>query len=196
MDFNDDFLHAFNHAMLYEVGKFWNPEDPDVIEGRIDTREQRRKVGYVNIPQDRGGETKYGVAQKANPQIRVRDLDLQGAMEVYFSKYWLGGACDKLPYPLTIMHFDGCVNHGPGRARKFLQRALGIPEHEVNGDIGPQTLSAVESMDQSDIISAISGIRADFYNAIVERDPTQRMFLNGWMTRINEVTDYTIKQLH
>lgn len=191
-DYPPEFVDAFNHAMLYEVGAFWDPTDPDVIDGNIQTREQRRKVGYVNIPQDRGGETKYGVAQRANPDIPVRDLNLYGAMAVYFYKYWLVGKCDRMPYPLTIIHFDGCVNHGPVRAAKFLQSAAGVG---VDGQIGDVTLQAIAEQDQATIIQNISAARAQFYNDIVARNPSQQMFLNGWMRRINEVTEYTLNAL-
>lgn len=191
-DFPPEFENAFNHAMLYEVGAFWDPTDPDVIDGRIATREQRRKVGYVNIPQDRGGETKYGVAQKANPDVPVRDLNLYGAQAVYFYKYWLVGKCDRMPYPLTIIHFDGCVNHGPSRAARFLQSAAGV---EADGVIGNQTLQAIAEQDQATIIQNIAAARTQFYHDIVARNPSQQIFLNGWLRRITEVTDYTLAAL-
>lgn len=191
-DFTNDFLQAFNHAMLYEVGSFWNPEDADVISGQIDTKEQRKKVGYVNIPADRGGETKYGIAKNANPSVDVRNLDLAGAMDIYFTNYWLKGKCDRLTYPLTVMHFDGCCNHGIGRASKFLQRAAGV---EADGSIGDQTVMAIEGMDSATLIQNLSDIRTQFYSSIVQRDPSQGVFLNGWMRRINEVTQYTLSHL-
>ena len=192
MELTEDFIDALNHAMLYEVGAFWNPEDPDVIAGNYSTREQRKKIGYVNIPADRGGETKYGIAQNANPQIRVRDLDLVGAMEVYFQNYWLRGKCDKLPYPVSLIHFDGCVNHGIGRANKFLQRAVNVAD---DGVIGPGTLRAVSEMDPRQIIESISEQRSNFYHAIVKRDSSQGIFLKGWMRRIDEVTTFTLDSL-
>lgn len=186
------FLYAFDHAMLYEVGPFWNPKDPDVQVGRIDTREQRRKVGYVNIPQDRGGETKYGIAQKANPEVNVRNLDLLGALDVYERKYWRLGACDRLEYPLNIMHFDGCVNHGVTRGCRFLQRAAGVTE---DGIIGRMTLSAIATRGKEQTIRRLSDIRRSFYQQIVDRDPSQRVFLNGWMRRIDEVTSFCLSKI-
>ena len=191
-DFDSSFLGAFNHAMIYEVGGFWNPNDPDVIYGNIDTKDQRRKVGYVNIPADRGGETKYGIAQKAHPELPVRTLDLNAAMTCYYNDYWIKGANDRLPYPLTIIHMDGCINHGTGRAVRFLQQAVGV---QADGVIGNGTLGAVNAMNQADIIQGISNIRASFYNSIVQRDPSQGVFLAGWMRRINEVTQFTLSQL-
>jgi lysozyme family protein len=192
MDFPNNFVQAFDHAMLYEVGSFWNPNDPDVIVGNYSTREQRRKVGYVNIPADRGGETKYGVAQNANPNIVVRDLDLCGAMEVYFNDYWLKGVCDRLPYPLSLMHFDGCVNHGTTRAARFLQRAAGVVD---DGKIGRMTLAAVNKTDQLVLLRSISDQRFHFYNNIVKNNPSQSIFLKGWLRRITEVTDYSLASL-
>lgn len=184
-DFNGDYIDAFNHSMLYEVGPFWDPEDPDVIDGLIETREQRRKVGYVNIPADRGGETKYGIAQKPNPDVDVRHLDLAGAMDVYFDEYWLQGKCDQILYPVSLIHFDGCVNHGIGRANKFLQRAVGA---SADGIIGRITLQKVADADPRQLIESISDQRITFYNEIVRRDSSQSIFLKGWMRRINEVT--------
>lgn len=191
-DFTDDFLHAFDHAMQYEIGGFFNPQDPEVIQGMYETRDQRRKVGYVNIPADRGGETKYGIAQNANPEVSVRDLDLNGAMQVYFNKYWLTGSCDRLPYPLTIIHFDGCVNHGVKRANRFLQQALGVAD---DGQVGNGTLGALSQAPIDAVIAGIADRRRAFYQSIVNRDPSQAMFLKGWMRRIDEVYDYTVKQL-
>lgn len=191
-EFSHDFLHAFNHAMIYEIGGFFNPDDSEVIAGLYATREQRKKVGYVNIPADRGGETKYGIAQNANPEIAVRDLDLNGAMQVYFHKYWLMGRCDRLPYPLSIIHFDGCVNHGVKRANRFLQQSLGVAD---DGQIGNKTLGAVQEANLAELVTSIADRRRNFYQSIVNRDPSQGVFLNGWMRRINEVHSYTMSQL-
>lgn len=191
-DFSAEYVYAFNHAMIYEVGGFWNPEDPDVIEGRMDTKDQRRKVGYVNIPEDKGGETKYGIARNANKDVDVRNLNLQETMEIYYDRYWLAGKCDKIPQVLAIIHFDGCVNHGVGRANKFLQQAVGVA---ADGVIGPATLAAINDGDESAMINEISLLRIDFYNAIVNRNPAQVKFLKGWLRRIDEVTDFTMSKL-
>lgn len=191
-DFNDDFLYAFNHAMLYEVGGFWNPDDPAVQEGAIGDRSSCRKVGYVNDPDDAGGETKYGIAKNGNPDVDIATLDLVGAMDIYCNRYWFEGSCDKLPGAVAIIHFDGCVNHGVGRANKFLQSAVGA---QPDGQIGPRTLDAVNSMDQEDIIRSIAQQRTAFYNAIVKAKPTQAKFLKGWLARINDVTNFALSKV-
>lgn len=189
MQYSKQFFHAFNHAMLYEVGDFFDPSDPEVQQGLIETRQQRKKVGYVNIPSDRGGETKFGVAQNANPDVNVRNLTLLQTMDVYYRRYWLAGRCERLHPALAIIHFDGCVNHGVGRACRFLQRAAGVEE---DGSIGPRTVSAAEAVGAADMIKRISDIRRNFYNDIVRRNQSQSIFLNGWMRRISEVTQYSL----
>lgn len=189
---DDKFLLAFNYAMMHEVGKFWNPEDQDVIEGRVETKEQMRKVGYVNVVGDRGGETKYGIAKRSHPDLDVRGLNLDAAQDIYFDEYWVGGKCNRLPYPLSIMHFDGCINHGVGRAGKLLQKSLGIEE---DGSIGPNTLSAISILPQRGLIEVLAGNRENFYNAIVENDQSQAKFLSGWFNRIHEVTSFVLSKL-
>lgn len=191
MEFTDEFNYAFNHAMLFEVGPFWNPNDPDVIVGRVDTREQRRKVGYVNDPDDTGGETKYGIAKNANPDVDIKNLDLAQAKEIYFAKYWLDGGCDKLPYPLNVLHFDGCVNHGNARAIKYLQMSLGISPQTSN--VGPKTTALANSINVFSICASIIDLRTKFYKSIVANKPSQAKFLNGWLRRINEMANYVNK---
>ena len=192
MEFTQEFIDAFNHAMLYEVGA-WHPDDQDVIDGQIETREQRRKVGYVNDPNDRGGETKYGIAVNANPDVDVTNLNLEQAMEIYFNKYWLANKCDCLQYPLNVLHFDGCINHGGTRAIKFLQTSLGI--EEPTGNFGPKTEELSANCNLIVVCNKICDIREGFYRRIVQKNPSQQKFLNGWLRRIYEMREYTNKAL-
>jgi lysozyme family protein len=190
--FSSQFVDAFNEAMLFEVGPHWDPTDPEVIAGLIETRQQRKKVGYVNIPQDRGGETKYGIAAKGNPGVSISSLDLAATMEIYYRDYWIKGKCDRLPPVLAMLHFDGCVNHGVPRAAKFLQRAAGVT---ADGIIGDRTLQAVSQIPESTIIEDIISMRQKFYNDIVKNDPRQAIFLNGWMNRINTIHTFIKSKL-
>lgn len=184
--FSDAFNDAVNHAMLYEVGGFWKLT-PDVEAGLIGTRAQRKAVGYVDDPYDNGGETKFGVAKNANPDLNIRRLTWEQAKEVYYRRYWINGSCDKLPARVAILHFDGCVNHGVGRANKFLQRALNVG---VDGVIGPITAGKAHKSDQIALCKDICLQRAEFYRAIVRNNPSQGRYINGWMRRIDEMSLY------
>lgn len=194
-EYTKSFDAAVNHAMIYEVGSFWNLDTPGVREGLISTREQRRAVGYVNDPLDRGGETKYGVARNANPDLDITNLKWEAAKRVYFRRYWLAGNCDDVDLMsprLAVLHFDGAVNHGVGRAGRFLQRAVGAKE---DGDVGPASLRAVEAaiVAKGDVqlCHLICDFRENFYEAIIARDPRQARFRNGWLRRIREMRAYT-----
>lgn len=184
--YTEAFEHAVNHAMLYEVGGFWKLT-PEVEQGLIETRAQRVAVGYVNDPDDAGGETKFGIAKNANPSVDITNLTWAQAKEIYFKNYWLKGRCDQMPPKLAIMHFDGCVNHGVKTAAKFLQRALEIPD---DGIIGSITLQKIWSVDELEICHRIANRRRQFYNAIVQNKPSQSKYLKGWLRRINEIEDF------
>ncbi len=190
-DFSKSFEEAVNHAMLYEVGGHWDLNAPGAREGLISTRAQRKACGYVNDPVDTGGETKYGVARNPNPDLDITTLDWDGAKRVYYRRYWLTANCDDLTlvYPrLAVLHFDGAVNHGTGRAIRFLQRAVGAVE---DGDFGPATMRAVRAQQEIAICHKVCDIREAFYRTIVANRPAQGKFLKGWLRRINEMRTFS-----
>lgn len=173
--------------MLYEVGPHWNPNHIAVALGRIDTAANRHAVGYVNDAVDPGGETKFGIAQNANPQIKVTNLTWNMAQAVYYLNYWVSGSCSSLPPSLALLHFDCCVNHGPRRAVLMLQEAAGV---KVDGQIGPQTLAKIKLMNEQDLISRYCDTRENFYWAIVNAKPSQMKYLNGWLHRVAELRSF------
>lgn len=174
------FNAAVNHAMLYEVGGFWNIDAPGVRDGT-----NMRGCGYVNDPLDAGGETKYGIAKNANPGVDIAKLNWDNAIAIYYQRYWLAGNCSNIKSGrVAALHFDGCVNHGIGRASKFLQQAARVT---VDGKVGPATLAAVNAADEITMCNSICDQRAAFYSAIVAARPNQVKYLNGWLRRINEM---------
>lgn len=181
-----DFDAAFNHGMLYEVGPWFNPNDPETIQGLWSTKQQKLKVGYCNIPGDKGGVTKFGVAQNYNKNIDVKSLTLEGAKQVYLDSYWKPARCDDIKIPIHLFYFDMVINMGLGRAAKILQEAVGV---KSDGAIGNVTLTAVNKViDAKSLIKTMSSIRESRYRAIVKNDPSQQKFLNGWLRRNTEVT--------
>jgi lysozyme family protein len=187
MFYSEAFERAVDHAMLYEVGGHWKLT-PEVEAGLIGTAAQRRAVGYVDDPYDAGGETKFGVAKNANPDLDITHLTWADAKAVYFDRYWIPGACERLPGRIAVLHFDGAVNHGLVRAKKFLQRAVGVPD---DGIIGRMTLEAVNSQDPIWVCHKICDLRENFYRELVVRKPNQVRFLKGWLRRINEMRAFT-----
>lgn len=187
MTYSLAFEKAVQHCMLYEVGGWWKLT-PDVEEGLIDTRSQRRATGYVDDPDDAGGETKFGVAKNANPDLDIQNLTWSQAKDVYYNRYWLDGHCDELPPRVAVLHFDCCINHGIKRAVRLLQQAVGVDD---DGVMGPKTLDAVDAMDPIDVCSAMSDARVKFYKEIVANKPTQSKFLAGWLSRASDLRIFT-----
>jgi len=181
--FTKAFDAAVDHAMLYEVGGFWKLT-PEVIAGLCDTPARKKATGYVNDPDDPGGETKFGVAKNANTDLNIKTLTWDGAKTVYFNRYWIAGSCDKLPPRLAVLHFDGCVNHGVKKANMFLQQAAGVV---ADGDIGPVTLSKIVGSSEIGLCNKVCDLRAKFYNDIVKNKPTSAKYLAGWLRRITEM---------
>ena len=96
--------------------------------------------GYVNDPDDAGGETKYGIAKRWYPDVDIKNLTKEQAKKIYHTDYWRRGKCDEVPPQLRHIYFDMCVNFGRGGAVKVLQQAANSKNRnkiEVDGGIGP-----------------------------------------------------------
>lgn len=148
--------------------------------------------GYVNDPHDRGGETNLGVTKKAwsaylKREIRDGEMAALTKEQVepfYKVMYWDVVKGDQLPDGVDYLVFDFAVNAGPGRAAKFLQQAVGATP---DGAIGPATLAAVAQFTPDELIERYSNLKESFYRVLVEHDPTQQRFINGWLNRVAAV---------
>jgi lysozyme family protein len=170
---------AVNHAMLYEVGGFWNVNVAGVADGT-----NSRACGYTNDPNDPGGETKFGIAKSANPTLDITHLTWDQAKAVYYSHYWLNTKCDKMNGRVAALVFDSAVNNGSGTAAKFLQRAIGVTD---DGAIGPGTLATLTLKDPIMVCNSVCDQRISYYNSIVANKPSQSVYLAGWLRRVSEM---------
>lgn len=187
MEFSPSFVSAFKFTMRYEVGPKFNFDDPETQAGKCSTRVQKSKTGYVCIDEDAGGETKFGVAKNFNPDLDIKSLTLQQAMEVYFTRYWKPVGCEHFDENLAIMLFDAAVNHGTGWASKTLQKAVGTTP---DGEIGKITINATKSCNSIELCDIILKSREALFRSIVSRKPEQIKFLKGWLARIADIRAY------
>jgi len=77
--------------------------------------------GFVDDPNDKGGATKYGVAQKFNPGVDVPNLSIEQAREIYHKSYYAPLNVESLPFDLALACFDLAVNGGVGTAMNILK---------------------------------------------------------------------------
>lgn len=79
--------------------------------------------GYVDDPDDPGGETKYGISKRAYPDMDIKNLTVDAAREIYKRDYWDACGCDGLKPGLDIAVFDTAVNMGCYSATAILKQS-------------------------------------------------------------------------
>lgn len=150
-----------------------------------------REGGFVDHPDDRGNATNYGITQQTlsiwlgwDASVSdVRALTKSDARKIYHSLFVTHPQFDQIAdLPLRAQVIDAGVLHGTGWAAKQLQKIVGV---EVDGAVGPVTLAAVNSA---------TGLHEKFFSGrlhkiarIVQHDPTQLVFLVGWIDRATSV---------
>lgn len=133
--------------------------------------------------------TKWGITQRWHPEVDVASLTVEGAIAVYYKKYWLASNANLLPIPLGVMLCDGAVNHGVAKAATLFQRAVGVAE---DGVVGPATVAAARNVGRV--------LRRYFYHRAARyaehprfRDSTAGpAFGPHWMERLAECYAYAI----
>lgn len=140
---------------------------------------------FTNHPADKGGPTKYGISKKFHPDVDVENLTREQAIEIYWNRYWDGNDYDKLPFPIGLKLFDLAVNMGKPQAIKLLQRAIRAAGHPLKDDgiLGSKTILAANDVIPGILIVAMKSESAGFYRSLVAKNPSQSVFLDGWLNR-------------
>ena len=129
-------------------------------------------------PADRGGPTNLGVTQAVYDNYRatmrlptqpVTMITRDEAAAIYRNGYWDPLGCGEMTWPLAVVVFDAAVNHGPGRAQRFLR--------DVAWADVPETVQSF----------ALLCLRRAFYRRLTEQDATQAKFLTGWLNRLEKL---------
>ena len=173
--------------------------DMDNLRNRIINEIIRIEGGYVNDPEDSGGETNFGITVKvarANGYHGLmRHLSRRFAFNIYEAKYWDAVRADDLlalSIPVAEEVVDTAVNMGPPRAGKFLQRALNAlndraklyPDIQVDGSIGPATMSTLHmylrKRDAGTLVKMLNCMQGSFYVVLAERREKDERFIYGW----------------
>lgn len=153
--------------------------------------------GFVDHKNDRGGPTKYGitqaVARENGYEGDMRNLPLATAKNIYLQAYLVKPGFDKymqLSEAIAAELFDTGVNMGQARAAQFLQRAVNALSGAglaVDGKLGPATFAATGAYlskrkvdGVSNLVKALNVLQGARYIEIVEANPSQRDFINGW----------------
>lgn len=126
----------------------------------------RKDGGYTNDPVDLGGETKFGISKRAHPNLDIKNLTLDQALEVYKRDYWDANNLDVITLPMCVALMDAFVNHQPHSVHKLWVQA---------GDSNWREFIKLRRL---------------LYLQIISKRPEQEKFRRGWMNRMNDLDKY------
>ena len=137
-----------------------------------------REGGYVNNPNDKGGETNKGITHSTYDAYRktqglpvqsVKNISDKEVADIYYNNYYKASGADKIDDPQMAMYvFDTAVNMGVSTAKDILNKSDGN----------------VDKYEQ---------LRREKYQKYVDYDKSQEIFLKGWNNRVDQLKDYAIK---
>lgn len=122
--------------------------------------------GYVNDPNDPGGETKYGIAKRYHSKEDIKNLTIERAKEIYKEEYWGPAGCDNLPNLYDLVVFDTAVQYGFILAKQVGQHENGSWERVLLWRMNKYFSYAENNLD------------------------ARRTFFFGWMRRLSLLYNY------
>lgn len=151
----------------------------------------RWEGGFVDHPLDRGGATNKGVTLATfrafyGAERTVDDLKaITTEQWTYILRrgFWdVCGADGITSQDVANTLVDWAWGSGARTTVKEVQRLIGTTP---DGIAGPKTLRFINAADPRQLFDDIQAARERFYRRIVERNPSQSVFLRGWLNRLN-----------
>lgn len=163
----------------------------------------RAEGGYVNNPNDSGGETNHGItvatARRCGYTGRMKDLSAPLAERIAKESYWDVMNLDRiaaLSPDIAREMFDTGFLMGPSTPSKFLQRTLNAlnrrgkdyPDGEIDGKIGAQTIGALSTFlfrrhaeGEIVVLTGLNSLQFNYLLELVERREKDEDFFFGWI---------------
>lgn len=151
----------------------------------------KQEGGYSNHPADKGGATNKGIIQSEYNRYRrdknlsvrsVKDIEDKEVKEIYETQYWDKIRAQYIKAPLGLVLFDTAVNFGTAGCIRRLQKALNVP---VTGAWTQNISDVIHTCDAGKVALDICKMRMEWRNYISQHDPSQKVFLKGWLNRDN-----------
>ena len=146
--------------------------------------------GFVNNPLDAGGATNMGVTLAAwqhlgHPAATEEDIKslTQDDFKVVLRQYWNQWQADQIVNQSMAEILVDWVWGSGIWGIKIPQQILGVV---ADGQVGAHTLAAINAANQADLFNKLFEARQNFLNQIVDNNPTQKVFLQGWLNRLND----------
>lgn len=178
----------------------------DFFDDHVAPGLKAREGGYTHNPADPGGETNHGITVRLARQCgyagSMRDMTWDQAKAVYRQHFYVESGLSTvavLAPDLALKLIDVGVNQGLLYAGKFLQlglnafnrRAADYPDVEVDGDIGRQTIRALNDYlatrkrqgGEAVLISAVRSLQGARYITLAGENPALEDFEFGWFAQ-------------
>jgi lysozyme family protein len=144
----------------------------------------------AEITHDSGGTTKFGISQRAHPNVDIEKLTLAEAEKIYRNEYWSKIRGDEIrDDEVAAKLLDMAVNMGSHQAVVLCQRALNVLAlHQAlkeDGILGPITLAALNSADSQLFLAVLRSFCEEFCRHLVAVKPEYHKYLHGWLVRAN-----------
>lgn len=156
--------------------------------------------GYINDPDDLGGETYKGIARNSHgswqgwalidqfkskpdfPHSLDTNPKLQNLVEqFYLNNFWTPLNAEQIQNQTSADSvFDFAVNSGLSNSARLVQSIVGT---KIDGIIGEITLNKINSMDLGHFQAALTVAKMEYYMNIIRKRPTSKKFLLGWISR-------------
>jgi lysozyme family protein len=156
--------------------------------------------GYVNDPDDPGGETYKGVARKMHskwpgwtiidmlkrqsgfPAILNTNAELQAEiLSFYEVNFWDRLNADQIEsQEVAESIFDFAVNAGVVTSATLAQMVV---NSETDGIIGTNSINSINEFNQEHFLAAFTVAKIARYVNIVKKRPTSRKYFYGWVLR-------------
>lgn len=161
----------------------------------------RHEGGYVDDPDDLGGETNFGISTKfireqgitaeelGLPNLEpgaLKALKIETASDLYAKYFWYRWGYSKIDdQTCATKVFDCAVNIGPMRAATLSQQAAIVCGQwlVVDGILGPDTAAAISACSRAQFLQSMADEMADYYRALVRKRPRNAKFLRQWLVR-------------
>lgn len=166
-----------------------------------------KEGGYVNNPNDSGGETNWGItiadARAIGYFADMAIMSRETAKQIYMKKYVIATGINQIitqDHKIAMKLLDIAVNMGVFRAGEFCQRLLNALNRnqrdyndiKVDGQMGPATRHALEKFLNARgvgnrhvavtvFLKGLKAMQGNFYIALAERRPKDEEFLYGWL---------------
>lgn len=142
--------------------------------------------GYVNHPNDPGGETKYGITKRSYPDLEIATLTVTDATQIYKRDFWDKYKIQDMPEKFRLIVFDMIVNMGTRGAALTIQRTVNnrIPGTlKEDGLLGPKTRNSLHLYEDKIEVVDLKIFRLKRYNDLLRANSKYSVFFRGWCKR-------------